>query len=132
MTTRCANCGSRFANCDRDEDGYPYIEATRCQHPGCETWLCRAGCTELSFTCACGQRFCESHGLTFDGERLCFACAAEAETAAVVALNREYPDLAREIWDTLTAMNAAVAAELRAGRKAVGAETGGSGAKGAA
>lgn len=78
MTATCTNCETTFRHVDRNEDGSPYIEATRCAHPGCEIYLCKAGCEHLSFACdGCGLRFCEAHGLNFGGNRLCIACAAE-------------------------------------------------------
>ena len=81
MTTTCTHCDTTFHNLVRDEDGRPYIEATRCAHPGCEVYLCQAGCEHLSFACdSCGLRFCEGQGLNFAGQRLCTACAAEELT----------------------------------------------------
>jgi hypothetical protein len=78
MTATCTHCESVFRNVDRNEDGSPAIESTRCAHPGCEVYLCRAGCEHLTFTCgACGRRFCSEHGLNFGGERFCIACAVE-------------------------------------------------------
>jgi hypothetical protein len=78
MDATCTTCLTTFRNVDRDEDGAPYIETTRCTHPGCETRLCKAGCEHLSFKCdSCNHLVCESHGLTFGGERLCVTCAAE-------------------------------------------------------
>ena len=78
MTAICTSCESIFYHVDRDEDGAPYIETTRCAHPGCEVYLCKAGCEHLSFACdGCGLRFCETHGLNFAGARFCIGCAAE-------------------------------------------------------
>ena len=78
MTVTCTHCDTTFYHVDRDEDGAPYIESVRCAHPGCEVYLCKAGCEHLSFTCdGCGLRFCESHGLSFAGLHLCVGCAAE-------------------------------------------------------
>ena len=51
MTAICTSCESIFYHVDRDEDGAPYIETTRCAHPGCEVYLCKAGCEHLSFAC---------------------------------------------------------------------------------
>ena len=69
MTATCTNCDTTFHHVDRNEDGSPSIETVRCAHPGCETYLCNAGCEHLSFAC-------EAHGLNFAGERFCIACAA--------------------------------------------------------
>jgi hypothetical protein len=78
MTATCTHCDTTFRNVDRNEDGSPAIESTRCAHPGCEIYLCRARCEHLSFQCdGCGKRFCESHGLNFGGATFCIACAAE-------------------------------------------------------
>jgi hypothetical protein len=78
MTATCPNCDTTFRNVDRNEDGLPAIEKERCARPGCEVYLCRAGCEHLSFRCdGCGRRFCEAHGLNFAGQRFCIACAAE-------------------------------------------------------
>jgi hypothetical protein len=78
MTATCTNCDSILRNVDRNEDGSPAIECVRCAHPGCEIYLCKAGCQHLSFEChGCGQRFCEGHGLNFGGYRMCITCAAE-------------------------------------------------------
>jgi hypothetical protein len=77
-TAECPACNSVFRGCDRNEDGSPYIEATRCAHPGCEVYLCRAGCEHLSFTCeGCARRFCAEHKVTFDELGLCLGCAVE-------------------------------------------------------
>jgi hypothetical protein len=79
MIATCAHCETIFGNVDRNEDGSPAIENTRCAHPGCEVYLCHAGCEHLSFTCeGCGRRFCSDHGLNFGGERFCIACSSEA------------------------------------------------------
>lgn len=78
MTATCKVCDTRFTNVDRDDDGAPYLETTRCAHPGCEVYLCAAGCEHLSFACdGCGARVCESHGLHFAYERLCISCATD-------------------------------------------------------
>src|SRR5258706_10309679 len=59
MTATCPLCESTFGNVDRNEDGSPAIEITRCAHPGCAVYLCRAGCEHLSFQCeGCRKRFC--------------------------------------------------------------------------
>jgi len=61
---------------DRNEDGSPAIENTRCAQPGCEVYLCRAGCLELSFQCeSCDQRFCVEHRMMLDGMAFCVTCA---------------------------------------------------------
>ena len=79
MNAFCATCSSTFCHVDRNEDGSPAIESTRCSHPGCEVYLCRAGCEHLSFTCeGCGQRFCSAHQVTIDELTLCLGCAVEA------------------------------------------------------
>jgi hypothetical protein len=79
MTATCTYCESTFRNVDRNEDGSPAIENTRCAHPGCEVYLCRAGCQHLSFECdGCRSRFCGEHKVTFDGHPFCLGCAAEA------------------------------------------------------
>jgi hypothetical protein len=78
MKATCTHCGSTFQNVDRNEDGSPAIETTRCAHPGCEVYLCKAGCEHLSFECeGCRKRVCEAHGLNIEGDRLCIACAAD-------------------------------------------------------
>jgi hypothetical protein len=75
-TAECPTCQTVFRGCDRNEDGSPYIEATRCAHPGCEVYLCRAGCEHLSFFCeGCRSRFCGEHKVTLDGLDLCVECA---------------------------------------------------------
>ena len=81
MTATCTHCESTFRNVDRNEDGSPAIESTRCTYPGCEVYLCRAGCEHLSFQCeGCSKRFCSEHKVTFDGFQVCLACAiAEVE-----------------------------------------------------
>ena len=64
---------------DRNEDGSPAIENTRCAHSGCEVYLYRAGCEHLSFTCeGCARRSCSDHQVTIGGLALCPGCAAEA------------------------------------------------------
>src|SRR4051812_9664165 len=79
MDATCTTCSTTFRHVDRDEDGSPYIETTRCAHPGCEVYLCKAGCEHLSFTCdACDKRVCQAHGLAFRHERLCIACVADS------------------------------------------------------
>ena len=78
MTATCTNCDSTFRNVDRNEDGSPAIEKERCARPGCEVYLCRAGCEHLSFRCdGCGLRFCEAHGLSLGADRFCIGCVAE-------------------------------------------------------
>jgi hypothetical protein len=77
-TAECPTCQTVFRGCDRNEDGSPAIESTRCAHPGCEVYLCRAGCEHLSFTCeGCRKRFCAEHKVTFDELPYCLGCAAE-------------------------------------------------------
>jgi hypothetical protein len=79
MNATCTNCEATFRNVDRNEDGSPAIESTRCAHPDCEVYLCHAGCEHLSFTCyACGQRFCAEHKIVLDGLPYCLGCALEA------------------------------------------------------
>lgn len=79
MTATCKVCETKFHGVDRDEDGAGYIETTRCAHPGCEVYLCHAGCEHLSFRCAgCDGRFCDGHKFVLDGEPVCVACAADA------------------------------------------------------
>jgi hypothetical protein len=82
MTATCSQCNSAFRNVDRNEDGSPAIENTRCAHPDCEVYLCTGGCEHLSFACdACGQRFCDAHLVQVpDGEenrplQCCSTCA---------------------------------------------------------
>jgi hypothetical protein len=68
-----------FRNPDRNEDGSPAIENTRCADLGCEVYLYYAGCEHLSFTCdACGRRFCGEHKVALDGLPYCLGCAVEA------------------------------------------------------
>jgi hypothetical protein len=79
MTATCTHCESKFTNVDRNEDGSPAIETTRCAHPGCEVYLCHAGCEHLSFACdACGRRFCSEHKVTLDELPYSLGCAVEA------------------------------------------------------
>jgi hypothetical protein len=76
MTATCTNCESIFRNVDRNEDGSPAIENKRCAHPGCEVYLCHAGCLHLSFFCeGCRSRFCGEHKVSLDGLELCADCA---------------------------------------------------------
>jgi hypothetical protein len=76
MTATCSNCCNTFRGVDRNEDGSPYIETTRCAHPGCEVYLCHADCEHLSFFCeGCRSRFCGEHKVTLDGLELCADCA---------------------------------------------------------
>jgi hypothetical protein len=78
MTVTCTHCDTTFLGVDCNEDGAPAIESVRCAHPGCEIYLCKAGCEHLSLECdACRKRVCEVHGLSFGGDRLCIACAAD-------------------------------------------------------
>jgi hypothetical protein len=75
-TAECPTCNSVFHHCDRNEDGSPYLETTRCAHPGCEVYLCHAGCEHLSFFCeGCRSRFCGEHKVALDGLELCADCA---------------------------------------------------------
>ena len=79
MTTTCLNCESIFGEVNRNEDGSPALETTRCSHPGCEVYLCQAACEHLSFTCeACGNRFCAEHKFSLDEMKLCLGCALES------------------------------------------------------
>ena len=76
MTASCTNCGSTFRNVDHNEDGSPFIESERCCLPGCEVYLCHAGCLHLSFFCeGCRSRFCGEHKVSLDGLELCAVCA---------------------------------------------------------
>ena len=78
MNATCTNCAATFRNVDRNADGSPAIENTRCGHPGCEVYLCHAGCEHLSFTCyACGGRFCSEHKVALDCVAYCLGCAVE-------------------------------------------------------
>jgi hypothetical protein len=76
MTATCTYCDSTFHGVDRNEDGSPAIETTRCAQPGCAVYLCRAGCEHLSFFCeGCRSRFCAEHKISLDGTELCVGCA---------------------------------------------------------
>jgi hypothetical protein len=76
MITKCTNCESIFRNVDHNEDGSTSIESERCCHPGCEVYLCHAGCLHLSFICeGCRSRFCGEHKVSLDGLELCADCA---------------------------------------------------------
>jgi hypothetical protein len=76
MTATCTTCDTTFHHVDRNEDGSPAIENTRCSQPGCEIYLCRAGCEHLSFNCeGCGRRFCSTHKIMIDEMALCLGCA---------------------------------------------------------
>jgi hypothetical protein len=76
MTATCTHCGSTLFGVDRNEDGSPAIEITRCTHPECEVYLCQAGCAHLSFFCeGCRARFCGEHKVNLDGMELCAECA---------------------------------------------------------
>jgi hypothetical protein len=81
MTATCTNCETTFYHVDRKEHGSLTIESTRCAHPGCEVYLCRACCEHLSFKCdGCGKCICGEHKVTFDGFPFCLGCAvAEVE-----------------------------------------------------
>jgi hypothetical protein len=75
MTVACPNCESIFHGIDQNEDGSPSLETTRCAHPGCEAYLCQAGCIHLSFFCeGCRSRFCCEHKVNLDGLELCEDC----------------------------------------------------------
>ena len=79
MMATCTNCEATFRNVARNEDGSPAIESTRCADPGCEVYLCRAGCAHLSFECdACGRHFCSEHKVALDSVAYCLECAVEA------------------------------------------------------
>jgi hypothetical protein len=84
MNATCEHCQGEFYNVDRNEDGSPAIEATRCAHPDCEVYLCQAGCEHFSFMCgACARRYCEAHPIfTLDGEHFCGQCFVEIRCAA--------------------------------------------------
>ena|ERR1035437_5989312 len=76
MTAASNHCESVFRGVDGNDVGSPAIENTRCAHPGCEDYLCRAGCEHLSFQCeGCGRRLCSEHQVTLDGLPYCFGCA---------------------------------------------------------
>jgi hypothetical protein len=78
MKATCPNCNTTFHGVERDEDGRPEIENTRCAHPRCEVYLCEAGCQHLSFSCeGCDQRFCNEHKVKLDGLPFCLPCAIE-------------------------------------------------------
>ena len=83
MNATCPTCDTRFIGVDRNEDGSPYIESTRCAHPGCAVYLCRATCQELSFVCdGCRSRFCGEHPVfTVDTDHFCAACLQELQRA---------------------------------------------------
>ena len=95
MTATCPNCDTLFTHVDRNEDGSPYFETTRCTSPGCEVYLCQAGCEELSFACdSCNHRFCLAHLVLIpDGTprplKCCAACAGEVERIAPVPIRPE-------------------------------------------
>lgn len=76
MNATCQHCDSTFRDVDRNEDGSPAIESTKCAHPDCQVYLCGAFCQQLSMLCdACGQRFCLAHGdIVFDGAQYCAPC----------------------------------------------------------
>lgn len=87
MTVTCSNCQSTFRNVDRNEDGTPYLETTRCASAGCEVHLCRGGCEHLAFYCeGCSLRFCECHSHSIEGSLFCAACATEETVCALVAV----------------------------------------------
>jgi hypothetical protein len=101
MTATCTHCDTTFRGVDRDEDGRPYFESTRCASPGCEVYLCGAGCESLSFACdGCGARFCLEHIILVpDGTprplKCCAVCAGEVERIAPVPIRpREYQEVA--------------------------------------
>ena len=72
-------CETTFFQVDRNDDGSPYFENTRCAHPSCEVFLCGVGCEHISFVCdGCGRRFCSDHQVAIDELALCLGCAAEA------------------------------------------------------
>jgi hypothetical protein len=77
MNATCTNCETTFYQVERNEDGSPYLETTRCAHASCEVYLCRAGCEHLSFVCdGCGERVCNDHRVDV-GDQLCPSCALE-------------------------------------------------------
>jgi hypothetical protein len=79
MTTICSHCEAIFCGVDRNEDGSPAIETSRCAHPGFAVNLCHAGCEQLSFTSdACSRRFCSEHKIVLDELPYCPGCAVEA------------------------------------------------------
>ena len=76
MTTTCTRCDTTFRGVDRNEDGSPAIETTRCAHPGCEVYLVPSRLRAPSFFCeGCRARFCDEHKVTLDGMELCAGCA---------------------------------------------------------
>src|SRR5260370_14256369 len=78
MTAPCSHCQSIFRIADRNEDASPTIENALCEHPGCEVYLCRAGCEHLSFICAgCRNCFSSEHRVVLDELAHCLGCAAE-------------------------------------------------------
>jgi hypothetical protein len=94
MTATCPNCETTFRGVDRNEDGSPAVETRRCAHPGCEVYLCKAGCEHLSFHCeGCRQRFCSDHGLNFGGARFCPACVLESAESQEPACECAHTDV---------------------------------------
>jgi hypothetical protein len=82
-TAECPTCQTVFRHCDREEDGRPYIESTRCASPGCEIYLCGAACQTLSWQCdGCRGRFCDAHPVfTVGNDRFCAGCVQELRRA---------------------------------------------------
>ena len=74
MTATSTRGETTLRDVDRNEDGSPAIEITRCAHPG--SAVDHAGCEHLSFQCeGCRRRFCSKHQVTLDGLPYCIACA---------------------------------------------------------
>jgi len=87
MNATCKTCQTLFRSVDRSEDGIPEIpEQTKCADGECETYLCPAGCQELSFVCAdCNQRFCHIHPVfVLDRDKYCGACFLEMRQAMLI------------------------------------------------
>jgi hypothetical protein len=78
MNAICPHCETVHVQVDRNEDGSPIIETTRCAHPDCEVELCEAVCQDLSFCChGCGKRLCIEHQIEILGLPCCPGCAIE-------------------------------------------------------
>ncbi len=79
MNATCEHCSTIHVQVDRNEDGSPAIETTRCADPDCEVELCEAGCADLSFFCtSCNFRFCNEHRIKLGKATYCFGCVIEA------------------------------------------------------
>lgn len=88
-SARCPHCQTVFHGVDANEDGSPYLEATKCATPTCDVYLCGATCQELSFSCdGCGRRHCNEHLILVpDGTdkplKCCAVCARECRIEPV-------------------------------------------------